>query len=202
MGKQFGYTLSEEIFRLHYGKPWSKMIEEIFPGLPFTQFYSSLMELEKDHPFEEIDGTTSLLQYLQLLGIKIGILTSDYQESFLRRANYLGHLQYIETQLIFCADNTLHQKPDGRVFIPVVEYLEAVGIKKEEIAFVGDLLTDYQAAKEANILFFAVTTGYKTKEDFLEAGLSSSHILSSVVDLRNWFSSYETPPENQKVISW
>lgn len=183
VGTHFGYFLDKETFYTHYGKPWPLIIEKIFPGLAFSDFYKHLVELEKDYPFQEIEGAGHTLLQLRQQGIVLGILTSDLEESFFRRASRLNHLPYFDHHLIFCADTNPYTKPDGRSFLLALERLQQRGIVKEHIAFVGDLLTDYQAAKEAGVTFFAVTTGLKTEEDFVGAGLSPACILSSVAEL-------------------
>lgn len=183
VGQHFGYSLDKESFHTHYGKPWPLIIERIFPGLAFSDFYKRLVELEKEYLFEEIDGATNTLRQLRQQGIALGILTSDFEESFFRRASRLDHLRYLDHDLIFCADRIPFPKPDGRAFLPLLGRLQTKGIQKEHIAFVGDLLTDYQAAREAGVTFFAVTTGFPTANDFIEAGLSPAYILPSISEL-------------------
>ncbi len=184
IGRHFGYHLSKKSFAEHYGKPWPTMIGSIFPGLPFSVFYNELMKREGDYPFQEIEGASEILHYLQEGGIILGILTSDLRESFIRRATRLGYLKYFDSSLILCADDTPHQKPDGRVFLPLLKSLHEKGVRLHECLFVGDHFVDYEAAKTAGVPFFAVTTGFKTIQDFMAAGLSSDCILSTVADLK------------------
>ena len=190
VGRHFGYFLDKEVFHANYGKPWPEIIKKIFPGLAFSDFYKHLIELEKNYPFQEIDGATDTLRQLQQRGMALGILTSDFQESFFRRASLLGHLDYFDHHLIFCADNNVYSKPDGRAFLSVLAGLQVRGVSKDHVAFVGDLLTDYQAAKEAGITFFAVTTGFKTANDFIQAGLSPEYILPSIAELPKRLETY------------
>ncbi|MBI4149881.1 HAD-IA family hydrolase [Candidatus Woesearchaeota archaeon] len=183
VGEYFGYALDEATFFSNYGRPWPTLIEHIFPGLAFSDFYEYLVYLERDYPFQEIEGATNTLQHLREQGIIVGVLTSDFRDSFFRRAQRVGHMTYLDSNLIFCAGDTPYTKPDGRAFLPILDRLQSQGIGKEEMIFVGDLLTDYQAAKEAGVHFFAVTTGFQTANDFLRAGVSHSHILSSIAEL-------------------
>jgi HAD superfamily hydrolase (TIGR01549 family) len=151
--------------------------------LPFERFYAELVELERDYRWEEIGGATATLQVLRGNGLAIGILTGDQRVSLLRRASKVGHRGYLDDDLIFCADDLPHPKPDGRAFQPILRRLEGRGIGKEEVVFVGDLLTDYATAKAAGVAFLAVTTGLQNAADFVAAGVPDGRILPSVADV-------------------
>jgi phosphoglycolate phosphatase-like HAD superfamily hydrolase len=183
VGRRFGFGLDRSLFDRHYGEPWPAMIAKCFPGLAFEDFYACLMEVERGSVFHEVEKATDVLRFFRGRGVRLGILTSDLRESLLRRAAAVGHLPYFDMDIVRCADDGEHAKPDGRAFLPIVERLGRQGIRKEEIVFVGDLPTDYQTARDAGVPFFAVMTGMRTAADFEAVGLARGRVLASVAEL-------------------
>jgi len=69
-------------------------------------------------------------------------------------------------------------------FGPILEFLEEkYGIAKNEVAYVGDDLSDYTSSRAAGISFFASTWGRRKPEEFLAAGLSPEFVLNSPADI-------------------
>ena len=56
--------------------------------------------------------------------------------------------------------------------------------KKHKVVYVGDALVDWEAARDADLgLFLAVTTGFTSAEEFLEAGVPQNQILQSAASV-------------------
>jgi phosphoglycolate phosphatase-like HAD superfamily hydrolase len=81
------------------------------------------------------------------------------------------------------SDANKYNKPNPRVFEKPAELLAQHGIKVNDTAYVGDDIPDWRAARDASMRFFAVTTGVRTREDFLREGVPERDILQSIACL-------------------
>lgn len=71
-----------------------------------------------------------------------------------------------------------HNKPDPEMIYYV---LSKMGLKKEEVIFVGDSVIDIQTAKNAGMRIFAIPSGNASKEDLEKA--RPTVLLSRLLDL-------------------
>ncbi|MDP1846135.1 MAG: HAD hydrolase-like protein [Candidatus Moranbacteria bacterium] len=75
-------------------------------------------------------------------------------------------------------------KPNPEVFSRIISILLSEGVRREEILYIGDNITDFRAANGAGIYFVGVTSGgLTTRDDFLRIGVSKKHILDSIRNL-------------------
>ena len=81
------------------------------------------------------------------------------------------------------SDENEYHKPDPRVFNKPAALLQAHGVSINDAAYVGDDVTDWHASRDAGIPFYAVTSGVRTREDFIKEGCPPQNILSSIACL-------------------
>lgn len=67
--------------------------------------------------------------------------------------------RYMKTAVL--ADDTVKHKPDPE---PILKCLKEIGLEPKEVIFIGDSLSDYQAAKNASVDFGYATWGSVSSE--------------------------------------
>jgi len=174
---------SRKKFYMNFGKPWNKVIKSLWPDVSLYRYkkayyklnYGDIKRFHGPPPFE---GLKKTLSALKKRGYRLFILSSRDKKSLKTNIDRLKIKTYIE--LYHGMEHSRHHKPDPRVFIP---FYRKTKLKNNEIVYVGDLITDYDAAKNAGIFFVAVITGVHKKSNFLKAGLNKFFILKSVNEL-------------------
>lgn len=174
---------SRKKFYMNFGKPWNKVIKSLWPEVSLkrykkTYYQMNYGDIKRFNGPKPIDGLKKLLLTIKNRGYRIFILSSRDIKSLKTNIDRLKINAHIE--LYHGMEHSRHHKPDPRVFIP---FFRKTRLKNYEILYVGDLVTDYLAAKEAGISFIGVTTGVHKKRDFLKAGLNKFYILKSVNEL-------------------
>jgi phosphoglycolate phosphatase len=110
---------------------------------------------------EFLPGTAGVLADLSQRPLKLGIVSTKYRsriETTLRRDNLL---EFFET--IVGGEDVPDYKPDPSGLLMAAESLE---IHLDELIYVGDSLTDAEAARRAGMRFVAVLSGPSTSSEF------------------------------------
>ncbi len=166
----------DEIFPL-FGKPLQVIVETLWP----KQDSEEIQKVYRKHYDEvDIEVITNAIETLQLLKKRkydLFILSSNKDvEKHMEKMNFPAGL----FSGIFTPNNLEFNKPDGRVFSPILEKYA-----KEEIVYVGDSLNDLESSKDAGIKFIGVLSGRASETEFREN--SSTHIIPSVENLKELF---------------
>jgi len=174
---------SRKKFNKNFGKPWNKVIRSLWPEVSLYRYKKMYYKLNYDdikrfHGPPPVEGLKKTLSRLRKMGYRLFILSSRDKKSLGTTIQRLKIQSHIE--LYHAMEHSRYHKPDPRVFNP---FYRKTKLKNKEILYVGDLVTDYDAAKKAGIAFAAVTTGMNKKKDFMEAGLNKFFILKSVNEL-------------------
>lgn len=138
--------------------------------------------------YQPIPQAAAAVRDLHRAGFKLGIITNRDKETLIRRIKEAGIEPDWFYRIQVCSDHEF-RKPDPRVFTPILQALFAADIRVHETIYVGDIASHDLAAAAAHnppIKFVAVTTGLNTAEEFLAAGLETSHILPSIAHLPEW----------------
>ncbi|MFJ3032285.1 HAD-IA family hydrolase [Rothia terrae] len=177
----FGIDLTDEELTEHWGKPFEEMIALLYGGLgtPEERLEANKASNER-FPKKPIDGALDAVNELLDRGIAVGIITSTVTERAVAELTRHGY-PMDRLLLVQGADLTDFHKPDSRVFGRASKLLKALG--KTEVTYVGDALTDEQAALDAGFNFVAVTTGLFEADDFS----SRSTVLSDLKNLPELF---------------
>jgi phosphoglycolate phosphatase-like HAD superfamily hydrolase len=167
---QYGVTLTDETLARYWGMPFDQMIGHLYNHTDTVDnMRAANRALEPQFPKEIHDDTVGVLGTLALHGIVAGVVTSINSEFAVAD---LARLQVPEDAFLFVqgADETLHHKPDGRVFDPALARLAELGIQSTEVLYVGDAIMDHDAAVSAGIRFLGVATGFISIEQFQARG--------------------------------
>jgi HAD superfamily hydrolase (TIGR01549 family) len=145
--RYYSFTLSDAEIASHWGRPF----RDLFSGLFSTRdddverVIERYLMLVPEFPLEAYEGTVEALVSL-VSAHSIGILTSASRRVVLPDLKRLG-LPFARTDLVQCAEDTECHKPDPRVFDPLIATLARDGIAPRDIVYVGDSVTDYEAAR-------------------------------------------------------
>jgi phosphoglycolate phosphatase-like HAD superfamily hydrolase len=195
LGKYYQFNIPDvEKIKKHWGGTIPDIVKGIWPELPpqeaeeKTKAFLEYIDKCKEHyPATVFPKVKETIFYLHNLGIKLGVISSG-------SSAHIKHL--FKTQIdenlhphcfIYDHNDLGYKKPDPRVFDKPLEYLQQFGITTQETIYVGDSFQDYEAARNCGLTFYAVTTGLKTKKDFIDVGLDTKHVLNNFNDLTTLF---------------
>lgn len=122
-------------------------------------------------------GVKEVLHTLKETGYKTAIVTTKFHYRIEQILKKFEATELID--LIVGAEDVKIEKPNPEGLCWAVEHL---GVKKEEVLYVGDSLVDAKTAANAGVDFAAVLTGTTTEQEFRE--YPHVYIGKSVVDLQ------------------
>jgi HAD superfamily hydrolase (TIGR01549 family) len=179
----YGKDLKEEEIRANWGGPFKQLCGILFETDDIELAYQRVMTIHHNYPQRVFPDTIQTLQRVHSMAIMQGVVTSTTRESFSYDAENQGLplnlFEHVQTQ-----EDTPFHKPDPRVFDPSLEFLETYGITPEEVTYVGDALSDFEAAQAVGFNFIGVEQGIVTAEEFRAAGAFSVSSLSKIIRIR------------------
>ena len=105
--------------------------------------------------------TLPALENLREAGIQIGIISTKLRYR-IEATFELYEIQNWIDIIVGSEDVKTHKpSPEGLLYA-----IEALGVRKEEVLYVGDNIIDAKTAQNAGVDFVAVTTGTNSAEDF------------------------------------
>ncbi len=122
------------------------------------------LEMERVGEARPFPGVPEMLAKLRSRGYRIGVLTRgcrEYAETALRIA---GISDLLDAVVARDDHPEVEAKPSP---IAMRHMAEAVGVRPDEITYVGDHKMDWMCARDASAKFVAVTSGTFTKEQWL-----------------------------------
>jgi len=135
-----------------------KKIREIFDY--YSNYYSSHCQI-KTAPYP---GIIPLMERLKELGIKQAVISNKQDAAVkpLAKLHFPGLLE-----LAVGEGNGVKRKPDPSAVIAAAEQL---GLGIEECVYIGDTEVDIETAKNAGMDCIAVSWGFRTVEQLIQAG--------------------------------
>lgn len=116
---------------------------------------------DKTRPY---DGVIGLLQKLNNRGIKTAVVSNKLHTAVkaLCEKYFSG--------LVDCAIGATNEEEKKPSPVNVKKALSVLNVDKAEAIYLGDSEVDIQTAKNAEIKFIAVTWGFRTKQQLIQAG--------------------------------
>lgn len=173
---------SKKSLKEHYGKSWKDFVSTMWPEMDiesFSEKYFSLATQLKPSP--PVHGVHEILDILSKKFV-LGIVTGNEKNAFLQKLMQAG-IAFSKFHFMLAENDIRKSKGDPSYFDPMVNELSRLGIKKNEVLFVGDSIHDYETAKKAGISFVGVLTGLSTRSDLVAEGLRERMIIPSVMEL-------------------
>jgi phosphoglycolate phosphatase len=122
------------------------------------------------------DDVPNVIHLLKDNGILIGIVSTKFRyriESILARENLLEYFD-----VIIGAEDVMNHKPNPESLLLA---LNKLNLSRSNVLYIGDSLTDAEAAKSAGISFGPVLSGMASKESF--RNYQTLAILNNISDL-------------------
>ncbi len=184
----FGFkALSDERLRPQVGKGMRAMLRQALPSerwreaeanSPMYNFFSrSYTENCADltHPF---DGMEQLITSLHELNIHLGVISNKYQNMISALFNNFPFTR--EFEVVLGGDSCTHSKPHPE---PILTALRTLNIMPADALYVGDAMTDVEAAKNAGCHSCAVKWGYAQYEGLDIAKFGADFIAKAPQDI-------------------
>ena len=168
--KFYDIDLTDEVLRVHWGKPLNTLIKEIYQNSDTEENMMKVLKSTKHEYLKKLyEGSLPTIMTLLENNIKVGVVSATTKH-FLVEDLKIHHFPIEHFIIIQGADETEVHKPDPRVFLPLLEKLKKEGIKSKDIVYIGDSLNDLEAAHGAGIDFIGVATGLYSVEEFKKQG--------------------------------
>ncbi len=205
--------ITEATLRLYWGLPGPLLVSKIFPGYDIEfvlkEWKKIELKIRKGQDIQWMKGAKEMLAALKQRGIYRGLLTNRVAENLREKfpgMSFEEYFDFIQTWRrpiawpkrlefwLFKRLRPMHRlhlespfhKPNPRVFNPIMALLAERNIDKQSLYFVGDTLTDYNAAKGGGVNFCGVKTGPLNHELLWPRG---TLVINSVADIpkQNWW---------------
>lgn len=156
----YGVTLTPEQKKMSIGCTSDTLMAEL--GLPAAEVSERWRELMSGmlHQVGLFDDVDVLLK----APIRRGIVTSEVRRELEINMNRLHMVGSVEFTV--CADELPHQKPHPQ---PLLHCVKSMGLRSEDVLYVGDTEYDIQCAAAAGVDFGLALWGAKSAEGFEQA---------------------------------
>lgn len=154
--------LTKEAFKRAYGSlGFDQCIAEWFPTVDLKVFKMNYYNASTLYPYQPLLNFKEIASYLRRVGILSGIITNGKHEKTIAK---LAATKVKITDLDFAYyDETMTSpKPNPDSFFSA---LDRLNVEDHEFLYVGDSMTDWKAAKSANVGYLAVDTGPQNWRD-------------------------------------
>ncbi|UMB60652.1 HAD family hydrolase [Lutibacter sp. A80] len=142
--------------------------------------FNSMLEVYRDNctiKTAPYDGIIELLDNLVSRNVKLSILSNKADE-FTKKIAATIFPNYFNPVIGLSDEKLKKPNPFG-----ALEISKNLGIKAEEIIYIGDTGIDMQTANNANMFAVGVLWGYRTKEELISNG--AKYVLNNPLDLLN-----------------
>ena len=164
---------SRRELKFQWGKKIPEIISGLFSGVSVDKAIKVVGEVAGDYRHPLFPGTAEALRLISAAGFNLGILSTSNKELIIPHLEAAGVAELFE--MMVGGEDTLERKPHPSVFDSFLQ-----SYKRNMMAYVGDALVDWEAARDAGLgLFLAVTTGFTSAEEFVAAGVPEVQILDS-----------------------
>jgi phosphoglycolate phosphatase len=167
-------ALNREEFRRHFRLPFTEFYEEFLPAVPIDEleelFHRHFVGIQDD--VTPLPGLFEFLEFCRESGRRLFLLSSVRTEHFDVQAGRLGVAHYFEQAYAGVRDKRAK----------IGEVLAVHGLRREETAFVGDMIHDIETARHGGVMSIAVLTGYDSIEKLTPA--KPDVVVASLHELR------------------
>lgn len=182
-----GYKKSISTIGLSFPHTFESLTGKVSPEetLIFENFFIEKAKevlIENTHLF---DTVKPFLNMAKGKGYKLAIVTSKYRDALDDILNKFQINQYFDFHI--AGDEVKHPKPHPMSLETAIRKLN---VTLDETVYVGDSITDAEAAHRAGVKFIAVLTGPTKKEAFAE--YASVAILDNLGDLLETVSAFSS----------
>ena len=171
------------------GRPLEEITRALWPNGDIQLYMKEYRRLfmDEDLVIPIIDGALNAVRKIRKYGLESGLVTGKikyFVEKHLKEAGF--DLNAFEAIASF--ETTRKHKPDPEPLLYVINKLH---VRPEEAVYVGDAISDYECARNAEVKYVAVLTGSLKRAELEELGVKN--IIESVVDLPGFLEEANQP---------
>ena len=144
------------------------------------------MEVYPTLTYPRYEGLAEAVLSLHHQGIVQAVLTNRDAESCARRMSQAGIPLFAFSAIDGIEDRTFH-KPDPRAFDRLWSGIAGDGERPEDAVYVGDTISDWEAARQFGCHFIGVTTYVTSRAQFRAARVHPEFILKHPKDILRFF---------------
>ena len=126
------------------------------------------------------DGISSVLEEIETTGRTWGIVTNKPRRFTIPLIEFFGWSS--RAKCVICGDSLRKTKPSPE---PLIEGANQLGVSLEECVYIGDAITDVEAARAAGMCIIVAGYGYVPNEGW-ETNWSADGTAERPIDLRKW----------------
>lgn len=164
-----------------YGRSFRYVVNKLWGDRYYKNVYNIYKKLVLKYKLKEVSGAKKTVNWAYK-HYKIGVVSAKIRDIMIKNFKDAG-FNTKKFKIMLSAEDTRYHKPDPRVFSKAIKKLK---VKRNQILYVGDTISDFMAAKRAGFSFVGVTTGYFKNKDFTRVGLKKQNILKSIRYLPFW----------------
>lgn len=166
-------------------KTWKEIRHAVW-GADADRFKDAYMDVYETLTYPRYEGLAEAVLALHHRGIAQAVLTNRDAASCATRLGQVGLPQFAFSVIDGIEDRTFH-KPDPRSFDRLWSAIAVADEKPEDAVYVGDTLSDWEAAREFGCHFIGVTTYVTSRAQFRAAGVNPEFILKHPRDILRFF---------------
>jgi HAD superfamily hydrolase (TIGR01549 family) len=177
MFEALGVPFDREVYRRTYSPNWHRTYEALaIPRERWEEADAVWLRFYAEERNELLPGVTDGLARLQGAGRAQGIVSSGERSRVTREMQDLEVASYF-TEVV-CGGDTQRRKPHPE---PLLVALERMGLRAEEVAYVGDSPEDVEMAQGASVFAIGIPGAFPNREalvasrpDFLAGDLQAA----------------------------
>jgi len=170
--KFYDLDLTDGDIRLHWGKPFELFMKDLFGEVDETEkIIENYYSVRNNFPTPAYEESKDSLLTLRKK-YKLGMVTASTRHMTVEDLRIAG-LSELMFDHIQTSEDSSHHKPDPKVFAPIKRKFLENNILTNELLYVGDSLSDWEAARGAKISFVGVANRTTASEKFAEVGVES-----------------------------
>ncbi len=149
----------------YFGTPETVMIERIFSEHHNLDNHEAVVAdfyrlcREDGHEILPFDGIRDLLHNLRDAGVKLGVYSGANTESARIRVGHAGLLEYFDEVIGGDAVSNYKPHPEG-----LLKLIEQFDVDPGRTVYIGDMVSDVEAGRDAGTMTVAVTWGAGKRE--------------------------------------
>lgn len=180
--KYYGIELTEkEVIREWSHNSFPDLVKKLFKTDDFDAAMVHIRRHYDEYPKEMFPTTIPTVNELGRRGLWLGVLTSLSSELLQLDAKNMSFplekMDFVQT-----AEDTKVHKPNPLVFGPTLAALRKSGITDlQRVLYIGDALSDMNAAGDAGIRFVGITQGAVSAEEFADHGAVSINNIGELI---------------------
>ena len=170
------------------GRPLVEIVRILWPNVNVELYTKDFRRLfmDEDLIVPAIKGAVETVKEIRESGLRIGAISGKimfFIEKHLKEAGF--NINWFEAVVSF--ETTKKHKPDPE---PLLHAISRLDVRPRETVYIGDSISDYECAKNADVEYIAVLTGSLNREDLKK--LEAKNIIGSVAHLPDFLRDLDT----------